>query len=100
MRAVPMAEFKDNASAFVAAAKAGEDIVITRHGKPMAKLTMVDADVARLEDERAAAQREEARMARQREAVEGLFAGGREHRAKYGSISTEQIIAWLKEDQR
>ncbi len=93
MRDVPIAEFKDNASAFVHAAKAGEDIIITRHGKPMAKLTAVDAD-------REAAEREEARKARQREAVEGLFAAGREHRKKYGSVSIEQIIEWKNEGRR
>lgn len=94
MRQVPIAEFKDNASAWIAAAEAGEEIVVTRHGKPAAKLTAPDGGVA----QQAAA--EAARKARQAAAVDALFAGGREHRAKYGSVSTEQIIAWIKEDQR
>ncbi len=94
MRDVPMAEFKDNASAFVAAAKAGEDIIITRHGKPMAKLTAVDSD-------RAAAEREEARKAAQRAAVDALFEAGRARRARgEPSISSDEIVAWIKEDQR
>lgn len=38
MRAVPVAEFKDKVSEFVSAAEGGEEIVITRHGKPAARL--------------------------------------------------------------
>lgn len=94
MRDVPIAEFKDNASAFVAAAKAGEDIIITRHGKPMAKLTAIDAD-------RDAAEREAQRKVAQRAAVDALFEAGRARRARgEPSISSDEIVAWIKEDQR
>lgn len=94
MRDVPMAEFKDNASAFVAAARAGEDIVITRHGKPMAKLTAVDAD-------HAAAQREAGRKTAQRAAVDALFEAGRARRARgEPSVSSAEIVTWLNEDRR
>ena len=99
MRDVPIAEFKDNASAFVAAAKAGEDIIITRHGKPMAKLTAVDGVAAEIEKP-TPAQREAARRTEQREAVEALVVLGREHRAKYGSVSIDEIIAWKNEGRR
>lgn len=37
-RHVPISEFKDHASELVAAAERGEEIVITRHGKPAAHL--------------------------------------------------------------
>ena len=38
MRHVPIAEFKDHLSELVAAASRGEEIVITRHGKPTVRL--------------------------------------------------------------
>ena len=102
MRSVPMAEFAENATGFVLAAKAGEDVVITHHGKPMATLTAVDSDdeAAQRDDDAAAAQREEARVARQREAVHALFEEGRIHRAKYGSVSIDEIIEWKNEGRR
>ena len=94
MRQVPVAEFKDNASAFVAAANAGEDILITRHGKPMAKLTAVADDYQ-------VAQREEDRKAAQRTAVDALFEVGRARRAAgRPGITHDEIIAWIKEDRR
>lgn len=37
-RHVPISEFKDRASELVAAAENGEEIVITRHGKPVGLL--------------------------------------------------------------
>ena len=94
MRDVPISEFKDNASAWIAAAEAGEEIIVTRHGKPAARLVPPDGGAAR------AAAVEAERRERQRVAVDALFEGGRVHRAKYGSVSTEQIVAWIKEDQR
>lgn len=85
MRRVPVSEFKDNASAWIAAAEAGEDIVVTRHGKPAVRL------VAAVEDRKAA----------QRAAVDALFEAGRARRARgEPSVSNDEIIAWIKEDQR
>ncbi len=46
MTSVPVGEFKDNASKFIAAAEAGEDIVITRHGKAAVRLSAVTPTVA------------------------------------------------------
>nr|WP_295659723.1 type II toxin-antitoxin system prevent-host-death family antitoxin [Polymorphobacter sp.] len=85
MRQVPVAEFKDNASAWIAAAEAGEEIVITRHGKPAARLTAAAED----------------RKAAQRAAVDALFEAGRARRARGDpSISSDEIVVWIKEDQR
>ncbi len=85
MRTVPIAEFKDNASAWIAAAEAGEEIVVTRHGKPAARLTAI----------------EDVRRARQRAAVDALFEAGRARRARgEPSVSSAEIVAWIKEDQR
>ena len=102
MRTVPIAEFVENASVFVLAAKVGEDVVITRHGEPMATLTAIDPDggAAQHEEERDAARREEKRMVRQREALHALFEEGRIHRAKYGSVSIDEIIEWKNEGRR
>jgi len=47
MRSVALSEAKDRLSEFVAAAEAGDEIVITRHGKPRAKLVAIDDPVER-----------------------------------------------------
>ncbi len=47
MRHVPIAEFKDRLSELVAAAVAGEEIVITRHGRPEVRLVSVVEDQER-----------------------------------------------------
>lgn len=83
MTSVPMAEAKDRLSHYAAAAVAGEDVVITRHGKPYVRIVAAEAD----------------RMARQREAVEGLAAIGREVVARHGPVSLEQITEWINEDR-
>ena len=83
MRQIPVTEFKDNASAFIAAAEAGEEIVITRHGKPAVKLVAA-----------------EDRKARQRSAIEAMVQLGREHRAKYGPTTIDEIIEWKNEGRR
>ncbi len=84
MRSVPIGEFKDNASAFVAAAEAGEEILVTRHGKPAAKLTAVADD----------------RRARQRAAFAAMVELGRENRAKFGPVTIDEIIEWKNEGRR
>jgi len=43
VRHIPIAEFKDHVSEFVAAAASGDEIVITRHGKVQAKLVSAGA---------------------------------------------------------
>lgn len=51
MRSAPVVEVKSHFSAFLAAVEAGEEIVITRHGRPVAHLvppmTQTAADVFR-----------------------------------------------------
>jgi prevent-host-death family protein len=51
VKQVPVAVFKDRVSEFVAEAQAGEEIVITRHGKEAARLVppSIDKTVARKE---------------------------------------------------
>ncbi len=43
MHAIPIQDLKSNLSAYIAMAEAGEAIVITRHGRPIARLTTTDS---------------------------------------------------------
>lgn len=53
MREVSLAVAKDKFSEYAAAAAAGEEIVITRHGRPYARLVAID-EVAQRQRQRAA----------------------------------------------
>ena len=86
-RHVPISEFKDHASELVAAVERGEEIVITRHGKPAARLSPAALDV----DER------------QRRSLTA-FAKLAEVRAKQRELglrtTIEDLIAWKNEGTR
>ncbi len=84
MRHVPIAQFKDKMSEIMAAAEAGEDIVITRHGRDYMKLVPVEED----------------RMARQRAAVDALYHLGQRIKAKYGPTTSAEIREWIDEGRR
>ncbi|HEU4968933.1 type II toxin-antitoxin system prevent-host-death family antitoxin [Sphingomonas sp.] len=86
MRHVPLAAFKDKASEYIAAAEKGEEIIITRHGKPAAKLTT-------------AIDREE-RQRRAREALDRLAQLRAKMRAEGRTATIEEMIAWKNEGQR
>ncbi len=81
MRHVPIAEFKDRLSEIVAAAEAGEDIVITRHGRDVIRLVAVEQDVA----------------ARRRAAIEAMTTLREELRAKGVSVTREDVRDWIAE---
>lgn len=83
MRHVPIAEFKDRASEIIAAAEAGEEIIITRHGKAAARLTGVD--------------RQADRAAQRREILDKLAGHRAAMRARGLSVTREEIIAWKGE---
>lgn len=83
MRHVPIAEFKDKLSEIVAAAEAGEDIMITRHGRDVVRLSGVDQD----------------RRARQRAAIAEAAAFGREVLRAQGPTTAAERLAWLHEDR-
>lgn len=83
MRHVPLAAFKDKASEYIAAAEKGEEIIITRHGKPAAKLvTAVDRG---------------ARKARARAAWERLMLHRDKMLAEGRTATIEEMIAWKNE---
>lgn len=83
MKHVPVAAFKDRVSEYIAEAQAGEEVVVTRHGKPTVKLIAVEED----------------RRAKHREAIRGLFALGREIYAQHGPTAPDEIRSWVEEDR-
>lgn len=84
MRHIPMAEFKDKMAETIAAAEAGEDIVVTRHGRETVRLTPVrDSDV---ESRRQAF----ARFAKIRQAM----------KARGATVTREEIAEWIAEGRR
>ena len=84
MRSVAIAEAKDRFSELVAAAEAGEEIVVTRHGKPAVRITAVATD----------------RQDRKREALEAMVAAGRRNLEEFGPTTIDEIIAWKNEGRR
>jgi prevent-host-death family protein len=84
MRHVPIAEFKDKMSEVMAAADAGEDVIITRHGKDYMKLVPVEAD----------------RMAKQRAAITALYELGQQIKARNGPTTPQEIREWIEEGRR
>ena len=84
MRNVPIAEFKDRCSEFVAAAEAGEDIVITRHGREVARVTGITDD----------------KQERKRAAVEAMSRIGQAVLARHGPTTAAEIREWIEEGRR
>jgi prevent-host-death family protein len=87
MRHVALSEAKDHLSEFVAAAEAGQEITITRHGKPAARLVAVDTQP-------------DARNAAKRAAIDRLAEIRAELRARGMTATVEEMISWKNEGQR
>ncbi len=87
MRHVPIAEFKDHVSEMVAAASRGEEILITRHGKPAARLLPAEDSV-------------EERSRRAREALDQMAIERERMRAAGMTATVEEMIAWKNEGRR
>ena len=87
MRHVPIGAFKDKVSEYVSAAEAGEEVVITRHGRVTARLVPPVADVS---------------IARQRaqEAFDDMAEARRRMRSKGLKISPEEWVTWKNEGRR
>ena len=86
-RHVPISEFKDHASELVAAAERGEEIVITRHGKPAARLTAAPSDDAE-------------RRRRVEDALANLAKLREQMRAEGRTVTMDEIISWKSEGRR
>lgn len=77
-------EAKTHLSELVARAEQGEEVIITRHNKPVAKLVPI-ADGASFDAER------------RRKAVASLHKLGREIARKHGPWTSEEIVQWVHE---
>lgn len=75
---VKVGEAKTHLSDLLAKVEAGEEVIIARGNKPIAKLTRIDS------------------RARRRAAIEALKA----ERAKAQPVTTEEILAWRHEGHR
>jgi prevent-host-death family protein len=84
MKQVPVAAFKDKVSQYIAEAEAGDEIVITRHGKATAKLVAVSND----------------RMKAQREAIAMVRGVGQKILKERGPTPIEDIVRWIQEDRK
>lgn len=82
MRHVPVSKFKDNASDYIAAAERGEEIIITRHGQPAARLIGATPDFD---------------LAKRQDAMAGLARLREELRAEGKTATVEEMIAWKNE---
>jgi prevent-host-death family protein len=84
MRSVSIARFKDSLSEFVAAAEAGEEVVVTRHGKPTVRLIAFEEDPKTL----------------QAKIIDELVAFGKDNRHRFGPTTTSEISGWIREGRR
>jgi prevent-host-death family protein len=84
MRHVALSEAKDHLSEFVAAAEAGQEITITRHGRPAAKLV-------------AASPLPDRRRAEKLAALDRLAEIRAELRAQGMTATVEEMISWKNE---
>lgn len=84
MTRIPIPQAKDRLSDYVAQAMAGEEVILTRHGKETVRLVPVEED----------------RKKRWTNAVQGWAALGRELEQTYGPAEAGTIEQWLKEDRR
>lgn len=87
MRHVPIAEFKDHVSEMVAAASRGEEILITRHGKPAARLLPAEDSI-------------EERRRRARDALDRMAIERERMRAAGMTATAEEWISWKNEGRR
>ncbi|MEO7854214.1 MAG: type II toxin-antitoxin system prevent-host-death family antitoxin [Rubrivivax sp.] len=81
-------EAKTHLSELVARAERGEEVIITRHNKPVAKLVPIHTEVS-------------ADLVRRRiKALAELQQIGRDIAAQGGPITVEEILAWRDEGRR
>jgi prevent-host-death family protein len=87
METVGLFEAKTHLSELVARAERGEEVIITRHNKPVAKLVPITDVPAEL-------------VARRREIMLRMQEMGREIEARGGPITVEEILSWRDEGRR
>lgn len=87
MESIGLFEAKTHLSELVARAERGEEVVITRHNKPVAKLVPINEVSPEL-------------VARRRQIAAEMQAIGREMEARGGPITREEILGWVREGRR
>jgi prevent-host-death family protein len=87
METIGLFEAKTHLSELVARAEQGEEVIITRHNKPVAKLVPISQVSADL-------------MARRRVAIAELEAIGRQVVERTGGITREEILEWVREGRK
>ena len=87
METVGLFDAKTHLSELIARAERGEEVVITRHNKPVAKLVPITEVSPAL-------------YAQRLEALKGLQAIGREMIERGGPITNDEILEWVREGRR
>ena len=87
MKQVPVAAFKDRVSEFVAQAQAGAEVIITRHGKPAAKLVPITPAPDAVRSARSLA-------------IKALLRHRDSMRASGKTASPKELIDWKNEGHR
>jgi prevent-host-death family protein len=87
METIGLFEAKTHLSELVARAERGEEVVITRHNKPVAKLVPLDGVSAELVQQR-------------RQALAELQEIGQTVAGRTGVITRDEIVDWIREGRR
>lgn len=87
METIGLFEAKTHLSELVARAERGEEVVITRHNKPVAKLVPLDGVSAELVQQR-------------RQALAELQEIGQAVASRTGVITRDEIVDWIREGRR
>lgn len=87
METIGLFEAKTHLSELIARVEAGDEIVITRHNKPVAKLVPIAEVSPEL-------------VARRKRALAELQAIGRKMIARGGPITVEEILQWRDEGRK
>jgi prevent-host-death family protein len=87
METVGLFEAKTHLSELIARAERGEETIITRHNKPVAKIVPISEVSPEL-------------VARRQQIAAEMQATGREMEARGGPITREEILEWVREGRR
>lgn len=87
MESVGLFEAKTHLSELIARAERGEEVIITRHNRPVAKLVPISEVSPAL-------------VATRRQIAAEMQAIGREVEAQGGPITVEEILSWRDEGRR
>jgi len=87
MESVGLFEAKTHLSELIARAERGEETIITRHNRPVAKIVPISKVSPELVQQRL-------------EAVKGMQAIGRQMIARGGPITDDEILEWVREGRR